>query len=229
MEVRNEIENEIEEIKSQEAIAAREQFEANISNVWGHSSLGLEAKKAAMSMLSTKTGLYAKVPITCKADTCPYSNTCSLLPYGLAPYGEKCPWETALIETRYAGYMEDYNLDASSFTDSTIVSELINIDVMLERTKALMSSEQTPITEVIAGMTESGEQFTRPEISKAYEIYDRNLTRKDKLLEMMLGTRKSRKGQEEQDSTVQDILAEALNQTEFIIEEKPANIEDNNK
>lgn len=220
-----EVRNELEEIKAQEAIAAREQFEANISNVWGHSSLGLEAKRAAMSMLSTKTGLYAKVPITCKADTCPYANTCTLLPYGLAPFGEKCPWETALIESRYAGYMQDYNLDASSFTDSTIVSELINIDVMLERTKALMSEEQTPITEVIAGMTESGEQFTRPEISKAYEIYDRNLTRKDKLLEMMLGTRRSRKGQDEQDSTVQDILNEALNQSEFIIEERPDNID----
>lgn len=221
-----EVRNEIEDIKKQEAIAAREQFEANISNVWGHSSLGLEAKSAAMAMLSTKTGLYAKVPITCKADTCPYANTCTLLPYGLAPFGEKCPWETALIETRYAGYMEDYNLDASSFTDSTIVSELINIDVMLERTKALMSEEQTPITDVIAGMTESGEQFTRPEISKAYEIYDRNLSRKDKLLEMMLGTRKSRKGQDEQDNTVQEILAQALNHTEFVIEQKPDNIPD---
>ncbi|MBP3928974.1 MAG: hypothetical protein J6D47_05285 [Peptostreptococcaceae bacterium] len=219
------IRNEIESTQRNEAIEARERFEANIGNVWGHSSLGLEAKKAAMAMLSTKTGLYAKVPITCKADTCPYSNTCALLPYGLAPFGEKCPWETALIESRYAGYMADYDLDSASFTDSTIVSELINIDVMLERTKALISEEQTPITEVVAGMTESGEQFTRPEVSKAYEIYERNLNRKERLLESLLGTRKSRKGQQEQDSSIQDILASALETTEFIIEEKPDNIE----
>lgn len=216
--------NELEEIENREAIEARQRFEANIGNVWGHSGLGLEAKKAAMAMLSTKTGLYAKVPITCKSDTCPYSNTCALLPYGLAPFGEKCPWETALIETRYAGYMQDYDLDASSFTDSTIVSELINIDIMLERTKALISQEQTPITEVVAGMTESGEQFTRPEISKAYEIYERSLNKKEKLLDMMLGTRKSRKGQENQTDSIQDILASALNDTEFIIEEKPDDI-----
>ena len=219
------IRNEIESTHRNEAIDARERFEANIGNVWGHSSLGLEAKKAAMAMLSTKTGLYAKVPITCKADTCPYSNTCALLPYGLAPFGEKCPWETALIESRYAGYMADYDLDSASFTDSTIVSELINIDVMLERTKALISEEQTPITEVVAGMTESGEQFTRPEVSKAYEINERNLNRKERLLESLLGTRKSRKGQQEQDSSIQDILASALETTEFIIEEKPDNIE----
>ena len=214
--------NELEEVQNRDAIEARQRFEANIGNVWGHSGLGVEAKKAAMAMLSTKTGLYAKVPI---ADTCPYSSTCALLPYGLAPFGEKCPWETALIETRYAGYMQDYDLDAASFTDSTIVSELINIDIMLERTKALISEEQTPITEVIAGMTESGEQYTRPEVSKAYEIYERNLNRKERLLEMMLGTRKSRKGQEDQSDSIQDILASALNDTEFIIEEKPDNIE----
>ena len=219
------IKNELEEIQRNEAIEARQRFESNIANVWGHSSLGLEAKSAAMAMLSTKTGLYAKVPITCKTDTCPYSGTCALLPYGLAPLGEKCPWETALIETRYAGYMKDYDLDSASFTDSTIVSELINIDVMLERTKALISEEQTPITEVVAGMTESGEQFTRPEVSKAYEIYERNLNRKERLLESLLGTRKSRKGQQEQDSSIQDILASALETTEFIIEEKPDNIE----
>lgn len=218
------VRNEIEDVQRNEAIAARERFEANIGNVWGHSSLGLEAKSAAMSMLSTKTGLYAKVPITCKADTCPYANTCALLPYGLAPFGEKCPWETALIETRYAGYMQDYDLDSASFTDTTLVSELINIDVMLERTKALIAEEQTPITEVVAGMTESGEQYTRPEISKAYEIYERNLNRKERILESMLGTRKSRKGQQEQDSSLQEILASALETTEFIIEEKPDNL-----
>ena len=215
------IRHEIEETKAQEALELRKNFEANISNVWGHSSLGMEAKSAAMSMLSTKTGLYAKVPITCKADGCPYEKTCALLPYGLAPLGAKCPWETALIETRYAGYMQDYDLDTASFTDSTIVSELINIDIMLERTKSLMSAEETPITDVVAGMTESGEQFTRPEISKAYEIYERNLNRKERLLDMMMGTRKSKKGDKEQNISVMDLLHGAIDQTEFVIEEKP--------
>lgn len=217
------LKHEIEEAKAQEAMELRKNFEANVSNVWGHSSLGMEAKSAAMSMLSTKTGLYARVPITCKADNCPYESSCALLPYGLAPVGEKCPWETALIETRYAGYMNDYDLDQASFTDSTIVSELINIDVMLERTKALISKEETPITEVIAGMTESGEQFTRPEVSKAQEIYDRYLNRKERLLEMMLGTRKSKKGDKNQDISVMDIIHGAIDDTEFIIEEKPDN------
>lgn len=208
----------------EEAIEARKRFESNIANIWGHSAIGTQAKQAAMTMLSTKSGLYAKIPITCKTDACPYAQSCALLPYGLAPLGEKCPWETAMIETRYAKYVEDYNLDESSFTDKTLISELVNIDIMLERTKALMSAEQVPITEVVAGMTESGEEFTRPEISKAYELYERNLNRKDKILESMLGTRRSRKGQSEETASFSDLLSDAINGTDFIIEERPDNL-----
>ena len=220
-----EIKKELELAKEEQAIEARKQFESNIANLWGHSAVGVQAKQAAMTMLSTKSGLYAKVPITCKTDTCPYASTCALLPYGLAPLGEKCPWETAMIETRYAQYVEDYNLDESSFTDKTLISELVNIDIMLERTKALMSAEQVPITEVVAGMTESGEEYTRPEISKAYELYERNLNRKDKILESMLGTRKSRKGQAEETTSFSDLLSDAINGTDFIIEERPDNLD----
>lgn len=216
-----ELKNELELIEKEEAIKKREEFEANISNIWGHSELGKEATKAAMTMLSTKTGLYAKIPLTCKAEMCPYANTCSLLPYGLAPLGEKCAMEIATIQTRYLGYMEDYDLDTASFTDNTIVGEIINLDIMLERAKALMSAEQIPITQVIAGMTESGEQYTRPEVSKAYEIYERTLNKKEKLLESLLGTRKSRKGSETQTSSIQDLLSKALDTTDFVIEEKP--------
>lgn len=177
-----------------------------------------------MTMLATKSGLYAKIPIVCKTDSCPYAGTCALLPYGLAPLGEKCPWETAMIELRYSEYIKDYDLDESSFTDKTIIAELVNIDVMLERTKALLSAEQVPITEVVAGMTESGEEFTRPEISKAYELYEKNLNRKEKILDMMLGTRKSRKGQTEETTSFNDLLHDAINGTDFIIEEVPKNI-----
>lgn len=208
----------------EEAIEARKKLEANISNIWGHSAIGFEAKKAAMSMLSTKSGLYAKVPITCKAEDCPYADSCVLLDAGLATLGEKCPWETALIEMRYEAYVQDYNLDQSSFTDRTLISELVNIDVMLERTKALLAKEQMPITDVVAGMTESGEEYTRPEISKAYELYERNLNRKERILESMLGTRKSRKGQSEDGTNDIDVLLDALDQ-DFQVEEKPSDID----
>lgn len=206
--------------EEQEAIAKREAFEANIKNIWGYSPLGLEAKKAAMAMLSTKTGLYAKVPISCKADTCPYAVTCVLLEAGLAPRGQKCPMETAMIETRYAGYESDFGLDSSSYTDSTLIADLINLDVTIERCKALLAASQTPIEEVVAAVGENGEAYTKPEISKAWEVFERASNRRDKILDMMMATRKSQKGMVQEQSGINDMLSQVYEQ-EFIIEEKP--------
>lgn len=78
-----ELKEELQLQSQQEAIEARKRLESNIANIWGHSVVGTEAKKAAMAMLSTKSGLYAKVPITCKSESCPYASTCILLESGL--------------------------------------------------------------------------------------------------------------------------------------------------
>lgn len=223
MELNNELElskKELEVSELEDAVAKREAFEQNIKNIWGYSPLGLEAKKAAMSMLSTKTGLYAKVPISCKADTCPYAVTCVLLEAGLAPKGQKCPMETAMIETRYAGYSEDLGLDTASYTDNTIVADLINLDITIERCKALLAANQTPIEEVVAVVGEGGDAYTRPEISKAWEVFERASNRRDKILDTMLATRKSQKGMVQEQSGISDMLSQVYEQ-EFIIEEKP--------
>lgn len=223
MDIKSEIEIANQDLASEEeqdAIAKRELFESNIKNIWGYSPLGIEAKKAAMAMLSTKTGLYAKVPINCKADTCPYAVTCVLLEAGLAPRGQKCPMETAMIETRYAGYESDFGLDASSYTDSTLIADLINLDVTIERCKALLAAAQTPIEEVVAAVGDNGAAYTKPEISKAWEVLERASNRRDKILDMMMATRKSQKGLVQEHSGINDMLAQVYEQ-EFIIEEKP--------
>ena len=37
--------NELEEVQNRDAIEARQRFEANIGNVWGHSGLGIEGQR----------------------------------------------------------------------------------------------------------------------------------------------------------------------------------------
>lgn len=204
------------------AIANRENFERNIKNVWGHSEVGMEAKKAAMTMLSTKTGMYAKIPIVCKGDACPYSESCPLLPYDLAPIAEKCPIETAQIELRWQGYDEDFDLELSSFTDKAIVSEIINADIMMERCKALMSKEGVPVVEVVAGIAENGEVYTRPEVSKYWEAYERASKKRMEAFALMMATRKDRKGTLEPVRGLTEILADAVADGSFVdVEQRP--------
>lgn len=215
------------EIDEKNVVAAnRELFEKELSNVWGHSELGVEAKKAAMSMLSTKNGMYARIPLICKANRCPYADSCRLLKYDLAPLGEPCPKETAEIELRYAAYQKDYDLDNSSFTDKNLVSDLINYDIMLDRLRALLAKEEVLTVDVVSGISEQGEEYTHPEVSKTWEAYERVEKKRNNIYDLMLATRKSnKKDGGDGDKSITQILSEIMSNNDFVIDVKPENID----
>lgn len=208
-----------------EAVLNREEFERSLTNAWGYTVNGLEAKKAAMSMLSTKTGMYARIPLVCKSDNCPYSESCSLLPYNLAPLGEPCPVEVAQVELRYAGYEKDFDIDSSSFTDRNLISDLINHDIMLERCKALLQKEGVLVQDVVAGIAENGEVYTRPEVSKHWEAYERIQKKRNDIYDLMLATRKNKKGKEEDQDSLTVMMAEMMAKEDFVIETRPETID----
>lgn len=209
------------------AIQNRELLEQNLTNVWGHSSLGLEAKKAAMAMLSTKNGMYARIPLMCKANGCPYADSCMLLKYDLAPLGEPCPKETAEIELRYSAYDADFDLDKASFTDRNLISELINYDIMLDRLRALLVKEEVLVVDIVAGIGENGEEFTQPTVSKTWEAYERVEKKRNNIYDLMLATRKSNKSNKDDgaNKSLTQIVSEVMSATDFVIDVKPDHIE----
>lgn len=208
-----------------EAVVNRENFERNLSNMWGYSNVGLEAKRAAMSMLATKTGMYARIPLVCKADSCPYADSCNLLPYNLAPIGEPCPIETAQIEIRYAGYDRDFNLDTASFTDKNLVNELIKHDIMLERCTALLTKEGVLVVDVVAGVSENGDEFFRPEVSKHWEAYERIQKKRNEIYNLMMATRKDNKDKEgDAEDSITRMMADMFT-ADFVVEERPEDLE----
>lgn len=219
-----------EEERKQVAVRKREMFEASITdsaNIWGYSALGLESKKAAMTMLSTKHGLYASVPILCKEVNCPYAQTCKLLGADLAPVGEPCPLETAQIEQRFLAYSEEFDLENSSFTDNVIVNEIIETDIMMERCKKLISMEILPIHDEVVNITEDGTEVTAPQVSKTIELNERLSRKRGNLFSMMKATRKDKKEDVSQVETLSDILAMALEREEkqeFVIDVKPEHL-----
>lgn len=168
----------------------RQKFEqALANNPWGLSPKALEAKRAATALIGTKTGMYAKIPLVCKADDCPYAQSCALIPYGLAPLGEYCPVEIAQIESLAQGYTDDIDYDELSFTDRSLINELVCLDIMLERCRGLMAKEQTPVIEVVIGVSENGREIKQPAVSKALEAYDKLSKQKAQKLQLLHLTR----------------------------------------
>ena len=205
-----------------------ELFKESQANPWGYSPKGQVAKSAAMAMLSTKSGLYARIPITCKGHGCPYSDTCELLKAGLEPVGEKCAIETELIDRAFEGYKFDFGLDDNaSYTDLNIIKNIITCDVMLERAQALMAQEGSAISETYAGSNEkTGEDFYNKDISKALELYERHEKQRSRLYDMMLATRKSKaQAKQADENSVSDMMMAALNM-EIEYETKPDYIDD---
>ena len=219
-----ELETISEEDKALEAKNKRLAFQemmARVDNPWGYSAGALESKKAAMTMLSTKTGLYSRIPIVCKGCNCPYGETCGLLEYGLDTVGERCVLETTMIEQKLANYTEEFGLDESSYTDWTMVKELINAEIMIERCMALMSQEGCAITEEFIGTSEgSGIDYFRKEISKTQELYERNLKIKERILDTMMATRKAKSKLRNADNDEKSLL-DNIFEMDFIEDEKP--------
>ena len=67
---------------------------------------------------------------------------------------------------------KDFDLDNSSFVDRNLVLSLINYDIMLERIKANLQNEDgMTVQEIFAGVSEQGEEFTKPEILPLLSTY----------------------------------------------------------
>ena len=95
---------------------------------------------------------------------------------------------------------------------------------MMERCKALMAAEGSPVIDVVMSVTEDGEPIMGPQVSKAVEAYEKFSNRKEKLYKMMLATRSDKKVDTVEQDNLMSILNKALVQQEnngFIIEERP--------
>lgn len=199
----------------------------NSSNPWNRSPLGIEAEKAAMAMLSTKHGMYAKVPITCKGESCPYAFQCELIKYKLAPLGERCPLETARMSEEFAGYAKEFDIDSASQTDRTLISEIISMDILLDRCQTLMAKEGTPVVDILAGISDSGEEIMQPAVSKAWEAFQAISKRRNDNMQLMMATRKDRKNDKDDRDKQKDILAEVISDPNFDkVEQRPEDIKD---
>ena len=199
-------------------------------NIWNHDKPGLMAIKASMQMLSLKTGIYARVPIYCKGERCPYSENCPIFINGLAPEGEACPVEVAQIERKYALYSKDFDLDGpdASPTDLALVEEIITMEIYMERCKSLMSREISPIQMVAVGVTEDGAPVEQPQVSKSVEAYETFSKKRNADFNLLMATRKDKKkdDKEEDRADIFSIIEKAQQMPDFYtVEQKPDNID----
>lgn len=172
--------------------------------------------------------MFARIPIYCKGDTCPYGKSCGLVKWGISPIGQACPVEIATIQRSWEKYWDEFALTEEDFTDIKLVQEIIKMEVYMERCTGLMSKEVTPVQLMVVGTNEDGEPIETPQVSKSVEAYERYSKIRDRNYSLLMATRKDKikKGDDKQEKSLMDILAEVDQDEDFYnIETRPEHID----
>src|SRR5699024_9266600 len=168
-------------------------------SAWTRNPEAVEAIDLAKRLRSTKHGLYANVPIICKAESCPYAHSCPLLEAGVAPFGEKCPIEIAAIEDLFDRYAENFDIDldnrkASDTVDLMMIKDLVDADIGLLRCDNKMAWDADYIIHNTVGVNEDGEAITRQELHPLTDYREKLINRKHKTFQLLNSTRKDKEG-----------------------------------
>lgn len=164
---------------------------------WKLSNTGMKAVNVAMAMAATKHGLYASIPMLCKADECPYAEVCPLITMDLAPKAERCPLEIARIIQKYEDYTRELHIDTEkgNIIDLTLIKDLIDLDIQITRADNKLAIDGDFIQDNVVGISEhTGEAITTPAIHKAVEYKDKLLKKRHDVLQLLHSTRKDKAG-----------------------------------
>lgn len=151
----------------------------------------------ARRMRQTKMGLYASVPIICKAENCPYADSCELVQMGMAPEGQKCPMEIAAIEDLFLRYCHDMSInpeDPLQQVDAIMVKEVVDMDIAMLRVDKKMAVSADFILDSVVGMTDDGHVLTKKEVHPMMDYKEKLRTQKYKTLNLLNSTRKDKAG-----------------------------------
>lgn len=178
--------------KDQQQLPTTQQ-QVKLPSVWQTSAQGLENRRISQQNLSLKHGMFASVPIICKGQQCPYFQTC-WIPEADLQIGERCPIEIAAIIERFDSYCEELGVNVDdNIVDAGYVKEIVDIEVMMLRADSLLAISGSFIEDVVAGISPKGQEYYKPEISKAAEFKQTLRTEKNKLFNHLNASRKDRK------------------------------------
>lgn len=181
--------------------AGRDVLSANAKlldhSAWTRNPEAVQAIEIAKRIRKTKHGMYASVPIICKAEGCPYAEQCELQQMGIAPYAEKCPMEIAAIEDLFQRYCEDMNInpeDKRQQVDAILVKEVVDLDIAMLRVDKKMAVSADFIIDQVVSVNEEGDAITRQEVHPMLDHKEKLRAQKYKTLNLLNSTRKDKEG-----------------------------------
>ena len=197
-------------------VASQEQAIANITEVepeymqYFDNLAPEKQKKIVNSINRIQTGLHAVAPIMCLGpNKCPFIDRCPIperdsnnkLQYGPDanyPMGRECILEKFYMQQKLVEYVSHLNVDPGNPVEMSVVNELALIDLYKNRTLMIMAvgdkaGQGRDFMRVdVLGFSESGDKAEAAKLHPAVDMLDRLERRREKWLEKLMETRKSK-------------------------------------
>jgi len=113
-----------------------------------------------------------------------------------------CPIEASLMKTWTEGYLNEFGVDPNNLSELSLVQELAELDIYDRRATFLLSQvdmtqENTQLGQLLmqdqpVGVDTEGNAIYQTQIHQAWELKERLKTRKLRILEALVGTRKEK-------------------------------------
>lgn len=141
------------------------------------------------------TGAFARIPLSCWPDRCPFRGNCVFVAVGKAPgHGRNCLLEMNLLKEWTISYIQEYDIHPDDTTDRIYVQELAECELLLYRINSNLSKPENAelVGDQAVGVSRQGDQITRKEILALMELKLKIQARKDKIVRMMVGDREGK-------------------------------------
>ena len=182
------------EVQTPEQMRMQAMTEVEMPSTWKVSAETRGLIKQSLEIYNTKHGMYSAIPMMCKGEGCPYASVCPILDAGGNPKGQRCPLEIGIVLKKFEEYSEYFRVEDTDVVDMGLIKDLVDYDVQLFRAENRIAMEGDFLEDVIVTVTESGQEITNKQVSKAAEYKERIMNKKHKVLELMNSTRKDKAG-----------------------------------
>lgn len=173
-----------------------------------------------MQIYNSTHGMFAGVPIICKADKCHYLETCLIDPaYRIK--GTRCPMEAGAVISRFEHWCTHFGIDVSNGTlrpddavDAMLVRDLVDNEVQMLRADNRIAISGDFLGKTISSVDNKGNEHLEDTITPAEEFKFKLQEKRHKILQLLNSTRKDKANQitGDQPSTKAATLLNKVNQ-----------------
>jgi hypothetical protein len=183
-----------------------------ISSVWKVNPNIAKEITNINKVYSSKFGLFASIPMICKADDCQFKDVC-MVNHNERVEGRRCPMEISAILSRFEMWCSHFNIDTSmdfidpkDIVDVSLIKDLVNIEIQIIRAENKIALNGDFMQTVLVEVDKRCNAYYSEDIHPATRFIMDLQNRKDRILNQLHSTRKDLAGDMKKNSPTDDAI-----------------------